>query len=515
MFGERIRPSPYKIAFGASSDACEVLCTKSYTASNTDDQKKVSLLRKGMFMNYQHHWIVDNMPVTWCYPVENGQHYCSPGFPMGCYVDKKGNPKDACVISRDYSTADSYYVFNHVDIVISYHDGKEEDWGKYLNGAKGGRIVSVKLTPVGGGSGQRYHAPLSSMAVDQRKHLSRFSVTKSAQSVGVQTDGGTFPAHIGFVPTQTNSGRVCFSDHDPAAQVHVMVPRQAGRGQGCSPPPVGPDHVSLPSCSTADEGSPEDTSGRHTSHPCVSSLANSSMVASSDEHVGGTIATSPSLPSSCLRGRRGPRSTIPRPSGGCSPFGEEYVLSHSSSNLDSADLIFISNHLASSTKTGYGYVFQKFRAFCETLHVDPITCAPAILVKYIRHLYDNGAGYSTVNHHRSSIAKFHVGHGGDSIGSHPLVSQAVKAVFRLRPPLPKYVATFDITKVFAYISSWPANENLTLKQLSYKTLFLLTSSTISRVSSITRLGPTIRIFEVGVHVFSKCILILCLGSLCA
>jgi len=104
-------------------------------------------LRKGMFMNYQHHWIVDNMPVTWCYPVENGQHYCSTGFPMGCYVDKKGNPKDACVISRDYSTADSYYVFNHVDIVISYHDGKEEDWGKYLNGAKGGRIVSVKLTP--------------------------------------------------------------------------------------------------------------------------------------------------------------------------------------------------------------------------------------------------------------------------------------------------------------------------------------------------------------------------------
>ena len=48
------------------------------------------------------------MPVTWCYPVENGQHYCSTGFPMGCYVDKKGNPKDACVISRDYSTADRF-----------------------------------------------------------------------------------------------------------------------------------------------------------------------------------------------------------------------------------------------------------------------------------------------------------------------------------------------------------------------------------------------------------------------
>ena len=146
VFGERIRPSPYKITFGKNT-GCEVACTKKYTASNGDDQKKIALLRKGMFMNYQHHWIVDNMPVTWCYPVDNGQHYCSTGFPMGCYVDKKGNPKDACVISRDYSNTDSYYVFNHVDITIHYHEGKEEDWGKYLKNGNGGRIVSVKIQP--------------------------------------------------------------------------------------------------------------------------------------------------------------------------------------------------------------------------------------------------------------------------------------------------------------------------------------------------------------------------------
>ena len=146
VFGERIRPSPYKIMFGKNTD-CQVLCTKKYEASKPEDQKKIALLRKGMFMNYQHHWIVDNMPVTWCYPVDNGQHYCSTGFPMGCYVDKKGSPKDACVISRDFSSMDSYYVFNHVDITIDYHPGTNEDWGKYLNGVNGGRIVSVKGQP--------------------------------------------------------------------------------------------------------------------------------------------------------------------------------------------------------------------------------------------------------------------------------------------------------------------------------------------------------------------------------
>jgi len=98
-------------------------------------------------MNYQHHWIVDNMPVTWCYQVQNQQHYCATGFPIGCYVDKKGQPKDACVISHEFSKPDTYYVFNHVDITISYHSGQDEDWGKYLGDTIGGRIVSIKVDP--------------------------------------------------------------------------------------------------------------------------------------------------------------------------------------------------------------------------------------------------------------------------------------------------------------------------------------------------------------------------------
>lgn len=43
----------------------------------------------GMALYYQHHWILDNMPVTWCYLVnEGGKTYCSTGFPMGCQVRK-------------------------------------------------------------------------------------------------------------------------------------------------------------------------------------------------------------------------------------------------------------------------------------------------------------------------------------------------------------------------------------------------------------------------------------------
>ena len=71
----------------------------------------------------------------------------------------------------------------------------------------------------------------------------------------------------------------------------------------------------------------------------------------------------------------------------------------------------------------------------------------------MRHLYESGAEYSTVYFHRSGIAKFHVGINGVSVGEHPLVSQAVKTVFRLRPPLPQYQSTFDLVPVLAYVQS--------------------------------------------------------------
>ena len=123
------------------------------------------------------------------------------------------------------------------------------------------------------------------------------------------------------------------------------------------------------------------------------------------------------------------------------------------------------------------------------LHVT-LTYALAIIVGYMRHLYKSGAGYSTVNFHRSGISKFHVGINGISIGEHPLVSQAVKTVFRLRPPLPKYQSTFDIVSVLAYVQSLHT-ASISLHLLSFKALFLTVYSSISRVSCMARLGSSL------------------------
>nr|XP_020451083.1 transmembrane 9 superfamily member 2-like isoform X2 [Monopterus albus] len=139
LFGERIESSPYKFKF-KQDVKCKHVCTKNYKKGNQDDMIKLDFLKMGMQLNYQHHWIIDNMPVTWCYDVEDDQKYCNPGFPIGCLVTQDGRAKDACVINSEFNKKNTFYVFNHVDIKITYHSGESEGW-------RGARLVGATLEP--------------------------------------------------------------------------------------------------------------------------------------------------------------------------------------------------------------------------------------------------------------------------------------------------------------------------------------------------------------------------------
>ncbi|XP_068450427.1 transmembrane 9 superfamily protein member 5 [Clinocottus analis] len=139
LFGERIESSPYKVSF-KQDVKCKKVCTKTYKKDNQDNVAKLDFLKMGMQLNYQHHWIIDNMPVTWCYDVEDGQKYCNPGFPIGCLVTLDGRAKDACVINTEFNKKNMFYVFNHVDIKITYHSGAQEGW-------RGARLVAATLEP--------------------------------------------------------------------------------------------------------------------------------------------------------------------------------------------------------------------------------------------------------------------------------------------------------------------------------------------------------------------------------
>ena len=83
--------------------------------------------------------------------------------------------------------------------------------------------------------------------------------------------------------------------------------------------------------------------------------------------------------------------------------------------LNEGDLHFLSKHLAKGTLAGYSYAFKHFSSFCSSLGADPVTCPPPVIVKYSRKMYEDGAEYSTINHHRSAISKFHQGFDGSHL----------------------------------------------------------------------------------------------------
>ena len=136
--------------------------------------------------------------------------------------------------------------------------------------------------------------------------------------------------------------------------------------------------------------------------------------------------------------------------------------------------------------------------FCTELGKNPYTCDPVIIVKFLRGKYENRASYSTINLLRSAISKFHSPLDGKPIGENALVKQAVRAVFRLRPPIPRYHSTFDISPVLDYVASLEPLSSLGLKLLTLKTFFLVTFCSLSRVSSVERLGAKVETVQVHI-----------------
>lgn len=147
IFGERIRPSPYNISF-LEDQTCTELCRKKYIPHDEASELKLLILKRGMSLNYQHHWIIDNMPVTWCYGLINNEIFCNRGFPMGCYMTGVASVDDLCtyLVGKAFWKPQTYYLFNHVDLKIIYHSGENEDWGSSFQ-ENGGRIIAIKITP--------------------------------------------------------------------------------------------------------------------------------------------------------------------------------------------------------------------------------------------------------------------------------------------------------------------------------------------------------------------------------
>ena len=101
-------------------------------------------------------------------------------------------------------------------------------------------------------------------------------------------------------------------------------------------------------------------------------------------------------------------------------------------------------------------------------------------IEFLTECFKTGVSYSSVNSARSALSSIIKPVCKVPFGKSPLVCRVLKGVFNIRPPLPRYVTTWDVTKVFTLIKSKPALTNFDLKALSHRLAILLCLTTSQR-----------------------------------
>jgi len=61
----------------------------------------------------------DNMPVTWCYQLEDERQYCSTGFPMGCYSKESRSQQDTCTIHVRMNYQNIFHNYENIKFNLS------------------------------------------------------------------------------------------------------------------------------------------------------------------------------------------------------------------------------------------------------------------------------------------------------------------------------------------------------------------------------------------------------------
>ena len=109
--------------------------------------------------------------------------------------------------------------------------------------------------------------------------------------------------------------------------------------------------------------------------------------------------------------------------------------------------------------------------------IDPLCATTETGIVFLSEYFNTGVGYSAVNSARSALSSLIKPLHGIPFGKDPLVSRLLRGVFNIRPALPRYVTTWNVSKVFQYLEKQQALVNYDLKAVSHRVAMLLCLTT--------------------------------------
>lgn len=139
--------------------------------------------------------------------------------------------------------------------------------------------------------------------------------------------------------------------------------------------------------------------------------------------------------------------------------------------------------ITDSTVKQYAPGLAKWSKFCEDYGLDLFNPKIDDFQNFIIEIFLDGASYGTLNTIRCAVSLV----SPNKIGDNPLITRLMKAFYKLRPPTPKYQATWDVAEVLEYLKTLEPLENLSLTDLTEKTIMLLALSTAHRVQTFAKI----------------------------
>ena len=130
----------------------------------------------------------------------------------------------------------------------------------------------------------------------------------------------------------------------------------------------------------------------------------------------------------------------------------------------------------SGTRKQYATYPQKWKCYCSSRGVDRICPPVEDGINFLAELYDSGIGYSAINTARSAVSSIVTLPNNSSFGVHPFPQRGAS--------LPKYKNIWDVNTVLMYLSSLHPPQDLTLKDLTYKTTMLLALLSAQRCQTL-------------------------------
>ena len=136
-----------------------------------------------------------------------------------------------------------------------------------------------------------------------------------------------------------------------------------------------------------------------------------------------------------------------------------------------------------STHTKYQNSAKKWQMFCKQRKIDPYNASLNQVLIFLSHFFEKGHAFKTIVGYVTVIKKHIIFNNRDQMA----IKQFLKGVFNLRPPIKKFMATWDVTIVLNYLSQMKTD---TFFKMSKKlaTIYMILAGT--RVNTLFNLKIT-------------------------